>query len=374
MVDLRRIFKDYRDSGAFHALVPVQAALGGGVFVTKSGDLLMLLALGGSGHECLDPGQTEHVSRRFESVLQTLDERFRLYQYLLKRQAPDLPFQHHTQPIVEEATRNRMAYLGGKSESIYGFESYLAVVYEGWRPQIGWRTGVSGTGQSGAAISRRLSTDRTLSALERDLDTAREFLVNKVSGFVIQCRDFIDIRALDERQGFRFLRTLLNYTPHKNEGVRLKHASFVDYQACGSALECHREYLRLDDWYVQTLTLKEPPSRTFAQMLRGLLEIPSNYIIASEWKRESSERVRRLVRRKRRHFHNSKASFLNFLNDSKPAPQDMLIDDGAVALVADLGACLEEIEVHGRHFGEFSLTLVLYSRISPACDAPRPSF
>ena len=31
MVNLRRIFKDYRDSGAFHALVGVQAAIGDGV-------------------------------------------------------------------------------------------------------------------------------------------------------------------------------------------------------------------------------------------------------------------------------------------------------------------------------------------------------
>src|SRR5262249_2896643 len=41
-------------------------------------------------------------------------------------------------------------------------------------------------------------------------------------------------------------------------------------------------------------------------------------------------------------------------------PQDGLVDDSAVAHVADLGACLEELEVNGRHFGQFSMTIVLH--------------
>jgi len=102
-------------------------------------------------------------------------------------------------------------------------------------------------------------------------------------------------------------------------------------------------------------------------MLRGLAEIPSNCLITSEWKRESAPKMRQLIQSKRRHFHNSKASLLNYLNTgqegSGPGGQpDMLIDDSAVALVASLGVCLEEIEVHGRAFGEFSMTVVLYDK------------
>jgi type IV secretion/conjugal transfer VirB4 family ATPase len=70
-----------------------------------------------------------------------------------------------------------------------------------------------------------------------------------------------------------------------------------------------------------------------------------------------------LINSKRRHFHNSKTSLGSHLSTTpQAAPRDLLIDDGAVALVGNLGACLEEIEVHGRYFGEFSMTVVLYNK------------
>jgi len=61
LVNLRRLFKDYRESGALHQLISIQSSVGGGVFVTKSGDLMMFLSLRGSGRECIDPGETDHV-------------------------------------------------------------------------------------------------------------------------------------------------------------------------------------------------------------------------------------------------------------------------------------------------------------------------
>ena len=42
------------------------------------------------------------------------------------------------------------------------------------------------------------------------------------------------------------------------------------------------------------------------------------------------------------------------------APEDLLVDDGAAALVSDLGACLREIDLHGRFFGECSFSVVLW--------------
>src|SRR5262249_41614555 len=70
--------------------------------------------------------------------------------------------------------------------------------------------------------------------------------------------------------------------------------------------------------------------------------------------------IRRAIQAKRRHFHNAKASLLNYLQGAPPASEDMLIDEGAAAVVADLGACLRDMEMHGHYFGLFSLTLVLF--------------
>ncbi len=173
----------------------------------------------------------------------------------------------------------------------------------------------------------------------------------------------MNLAILDHTQGFHLLRRLLNYTRYKADSLRLRYASFVDFQACDSTLECYPDHLRLDDHYVAVLTLKDPPVKTSANLLRNVTEIPSNYILASEWQREDSHKMRQLIQRKRRHFHNSKSSLLNYLNSSRDSgPTDMLIDDAALGQVRDLGACLEELELHGRHFGQFSITIVLHDQ------------
>lgn len=316
----------------------------------------MVLALHGRDYECLDPSETDHIARRFESVTRIFDEHFRLYQYLLKNEDPALPAEHYLNPVVEQASADRLSYLSSKTGKLYSLETYLVVVYEGWRPARALRNRLARwITQPKAALSESLSTEKALHRLEQDLDRACEFLTNKVASFALQLGDLITVDILHSQRAFGFFRRLLNYSPFKTESVRLKYNSFVDYQLCGSSLECHRNFLRLDDYFVQVLTMKEPPVRTFAQMTRGLAEIPSNYVITSEWKRESTLKMRQLIRSKRRHFHNSKASLLNYLNTGKQGgTPDILIDDSAVALIASLGGCLEEIEVRSRAFGEFA--------------------
>jgi len=66
---LRRILKDYNDSGALHALVNIHAAVGKNLFLTKSGALVMLLGMRGIDPDCLDPGEKDRIARRFESAL-----------------------------------------------------------------------------------------------------------------------------------------------------------------------------------------------------------------------------------------------------------------------------------------------------------------
>ena len=363
MVDFRRVLQDYRYSGALQSLVSVQSALGNGIFLDKRGELLAILRFHGQDSDCLDASQLDSIHRRFESVLRCFDERFRIYQYLFKTQSPSLPAEHHSQPVLAEAIRNRIEYLTSRSQALYSFETYVAVVYEGWRPANTWKHQVGSFLSTGdGAVRDIFSTRQTLRRLADEIEVSRELFAHKVASFATQCRDFAALEVLDDQQAFRFFRRLLNYAPFKQDGVRLKYPSFVDFQACDSALECHRDFLRLDDDYVQALTLKIPPAQTFAQMLKALREIPSDCIVVTEWKPQSSLKMRKLIQQKRRHFHNSKASFLNYLHSERPAAHDVLVDDSAAASVDNLGACLEEIGLQGRSFGEFSLTLVLYAR------------
>jgi type IV secretion system protein TrbE len=366
MNSLRQLHRDYREAGAFHSLVGIDSVVAEGVFATKAGSLVSFLSGLGREFECLDLAQLDHYARRFESVLRGLDERFRIRQYFRKRKDPVLPAEVYPDPFLQEIASNRVAHL--RARKLSSFETYFAIETKIDRRGLNRHPDGSQCKQShsrralnwGSRALRSFQTGNTLDAENHIVQRAAEDLTAKIQSFVLQAADVIQLELLTTDRAFAFHRDLLNYAPQKAAGRRLKFNNFVDYQLCSSALECHRDALYLDDYRVQVLTLKEPPARTFAHMFRSLLDIPSEFVIAIEWQRQSANQVRRLIQSKRRHFHNSKASFANYLNSSAPGPKDMLIDDGAVAVVNRLGECLEEMEVHGLSFGEFSETLILF--------------
>ena len=179
---------------------------------------------------------------------------------------------------------------------------------------------------------------------------------------MVQLQDVVPLTLLDKKEAYLVLRRLLNFAPHKAEGPALGYDQFVDYQACDSALECHRDYLRLDDYYVKVLTLKEPPPYTSAHLFRGIEGPPGNFIIVTEWKREPDGAMRSIIASKRRHFFNLKASLSSYLSRQTPQPGEILINEGAAAMVRDLGEAQQELEVSGHHFGQLSTTIAIYGQ------------
>jgi type IV secretion system protein VirB4 len=358
MNQLKRIIKDYRHSGAFNSLVNVHAAIDDHAFVTKGGHVLSVLKLSGIDYEGRDPAEIDADCRRFESALRLLDD-CRIYQYCLRAKCAPIPFERYPDvPALDQAVQDRIELCNRKADALSDIDLFFVVVYEG--APFGTRT------QSWQrffshplrCFRESLSTEARMEASRDQLKEARGRLGHKLHGFMVQLEDSARPVLLSKQDAFHFFRRLLNFEPHKAAGP-LKYDAFVDYQACASTLECHRDHLRLDDQCVKVLTLKEPPGHTFANMLHALAEIPAEFVMVSEWKAQSNSVVRRLIQSKRRHFHNSKASALNYLNTSTDS-KDILIDDSAAAQVRSLGECLEELEVRGNGFGQYSLTLVLY--------------
>jgi type IV secretion/conjugal transfer VirB4 family ATPase len=361
LIKISRILKDYAETGALNALVNVHAAVDDHTFLTKAGGLVAFLRLSGADAECMEPLEMDQLARRFGSAVRLFDERFRIYQYLIKGEYGPIPASPLGDVEAARATRERIATL--ETHGLYRIEVRFAIVYEEWRSPVA-RLGrlQRWIHEPAAAFREMLSSLRTIDLLETDLIRARQELHNRLRNFIAQLNDFLHVEILDKRAAFHFLRGLLNYTPYKNEGVDLVYDSYVDFQACGSVLECHRDHLRLDDECVQMLTLKDPPSLTYAHLFKGLQELPGRFIAVTEWKRAGHRQVRRLIQSKRRHHHNSKASLLNYIGPSQGSSKDMLIDDSAAAMVSELGASLEEIEVKGAFLGEFSLSVILHDR------------
>lgn len=149
MTKLSRVFKDYQESGAMNALVNIHAAIDEHTFLTKSGSLVVILAVRGVDYECLDASQIDQIARRFESAVRIFDEKFRIYQYTIKRDGPAIPHRRYDNPVIQEAIASRIAYLNEKSQDLYSFEIYFAVVYEGGR-----------TARAFPKSSRRFSIDQ----------------------------------------------------------------------------------------------------------------------------------------------------------------------------------------------------------------------
>ncbi len=84
--------------------------------------------------------------------------------------------------------------------------------------------------------------------------------------------------------------------------------SHLDWQVCDSELEAHRGHLRIDDYYVRVLTLKELPSETRTLLLNGLLDIPANFHVVTEWHPVDNAKARKEIASRRRHYHNSKTA------------------------------------------------------------------
>jgi type IV secretion/conjugal transfer VirB4 family ATPase len=361
MTRVSRIAHDHQHAGAMSTLIPLYGFLDDAVFLTKGGEVGIVLALGGVDYECLDASQREAVTRRFEIALRVWDEHTRLYQYVLKRNCVELPFTPHPDPAVDALVRRRHGFLKNKQTELYAVEHYLVVLADAPTDAETWRTGLQRALRAPVGKIREwLSPSRTVRRLDADLDRRSLQLRDKVDAFVLQLKDTLRPRLLSKVDAFAFFRRLLNYSPAKADAVRYREDGFLDYDLCDSELECHRAHLRLDNTHVRVITLKEPPAQTFPNLFQALYEIPSNLLLVNEWQREGQAAVRREIHAKRRHFHNSKVSLVNYVTEPSPAPGELLVDDSAAALVRDLGACLTELTLQGRYFGQYTMTVVLY--------------
>jgi type IV secretion system protein TrbE len=378
MLRLRRIFTNYEETGALNAQVNLYGFIDDHIFLTKSGDLGVILEVHGVDYECLDGAALDGLTKRLESALKLFGDDYRVYQYLFKCNHPGIPHRFYGNPVVDAAIGNRIAYLESKSEKLFALSIYYVILFEGFRSARSMGSVLLRVPKHPVEALRELqawfSTQKQVVFLDRELVKAQSTLLQKVGSFLLQVADFLTVRLLDKHQAFRVLTQILNFAPHKLEHARLKHDTFLDYYVSASHLECHRGHLRVDDYFVKVLTLKEPSAQSFPLIFKRLLEVQANFYVVTEWKKEDSGKTRRAIRAKRRHFHNTKRSFFSQVNLGDAAPQDALLDDWKESQVRELGEGIKEIELHGNYFGEFSLTVVLYDLDLAAVDRAAAEF
>jgi len=369
---LSRIFKNYDETGSLNEQINLHGFIGPHAFLTKTGEVGVILEIHGVDYECLDSASIDAFTNRLESALKLFDENYRVYQYLFKRNNEAIPYRLYANPVVDAAIQNRIAYLNGKADTLFSLSMYFVILHQGFHATQKIGASVAKITKNPRAalaeLASHFSPEKKVVVLGRQVDSAQEALLQKARSFILQVSDFLPVRMLDKWEAFRVLKRTVNFHPAKLELAKLKYDIFLDYYLAESSLECHRGYLRVDDYYVKVLTLKEPSAQSFPLIFKRLLEVEANYYVVTEWKKEDSGKMRGIIQAKRRHFHNTKRSFASQVSLNDNPTQDVLLDDSKESQVRELGEGIKEIELHGNYFGRFSLTVVIYDLDRPKVD------
>lgn len=379
MLNLKRLLADHRESGAAASLVPLFGWLDDHVFLTKAGDVGAVLRVQGIDHECLEADAVDGLTARLQAAF-GLWQGGRVYQYLFRRQQREIPHGHYRDPVVRAAALERIEHFARRRRPLYTVDLYYVCLWHGPRHDPGILRAIGRALREGLAGGRRLaahlSDDAQILQQRESLDRTHQALLRRLQAFVVQVADFVRAEVLHKRQAYAVLGRLLNLDPLKQQAQseRLAQGSFpydlhADYHLCNSHIEAERDHLRIDDYYVRILTLKEPTTQTWPLIFRRLQELSADYHLVSEWRPLPNTLTRARLDRQRHFLNNSRVSWLSELHPSVATnPSEALVDYAKVEGVQELGRCMALLD-QGHHMGEYTLTAVAYARSRGEVDA-----
>ena len=376
MLRLDHVIKPWRESGALNSQINLYGFWNEHAFLTKSGDLGIVLRVRGVDYESLDQTAQDYAVKRLEAALKTFGLGFHIYQYLFKTNRPDIPFQDYEDPVIQAAVEQRKEFFREKLHRLYDTEIFFAIVIEGTRSQTGIAAALSRLPQDPKGglqeIRTQFSNDRLKVLLRDQIEGDVVKLEQRVHSFVRQLSDFVQIDLLSQKESFRFLRCLLNYDPWRIEGSP-QSTQFLDYQVVNSDIEAERDHLRVADHYVRVLTIKEAISETKPLLLKQLLEVQANFCVVTEWVPIDNAVARKEITKRKRHFNVSKSSFISSVHSDAATinQRDVLIDESKQADIENLGDCLRVLG-DGQTLGDFSLTIILYANDKKTLDRVLP--
>ncbi len=363
MLRLDKIVKPWKDAGSLNANLNLYGFWDETTFLTKSGDLGVVLKVRGVDFESLDQAGQELAVRRLEAALKSFGPGFHVYQYLFKTNRPKMPFARYGDQLIDAAINQRREFFEQKRDRLYDVEIFYAVVLEGARSKTGISAALGRFPSDPSGAVRELKAQFTggnmkvllRSQIERD----QVRLEQRVQAFRQQLSDFVEIDLLSQEDQFHFLRRLLNFDAWRVAG-KPQASQYLDYQVVNSDITAERDHLRIGDHYVRLLTMREAITETRPLVLDKLLKIEANFYAVTEWTPLATDAAKKEVIKRRRHANVSKAGFISSMKDeSKVNQRDLLIDEGKQADIEALGDCLRAL-ADGQVLGDMSLTIVLY--------------
>lgn len=349
MVNLKKFLKPYQEAGAFHSLFAPYCFVDDHVFLTKANQLGVVLSVEGIDYECLTEATLESYTKRVAAAWRSFDDRFRLYQYIVKQDHAAIEqADESADSNVRRTLRNRSEYLSSKAQGLFRIQIFYVLLLEPGAP-------------SGL---RAISNRKVLRIMAHQLDRTRDILVGHVESFQRTIGDLLGFSLLCKKDSFNFLRLLTNLDHEIAAAGRLKYDRHIDYFLPSLPLACTDEGIRIGEADLEILSLKEPPAVTFPNVLRQLLAVEANFILCSEFKPVLNEKAITTIRTAQNHFHWSQwvsdlPSIVSMVMN-RGNRENVIADKSALNDVEDLDTTLSRIKNDGEYLGEFSFTVLLY--------------
>src|SRR5947208_16013582 len=140
MLRMTHVIKPWKESGALNAHINLYGFWNQGIFLTKSGDLGLVLKVRGVDYESLDQKAQEYAVKRLEAAMKVFGPGFHVYQYLFKTSRPTIPFQPYGGPSVNAPVERREEILTQRLDRPSVCEIIDAFVVEGARSGTGMTT------------------------------------------------------------------------------------------------------------------------------------------------------------------------------------------------------------------------------------------
>src|SRR5499427_11139961 len=117
MLRLDHVIKSWKESGALNSQISLYGFWNEHTFITKSGDLGIVLRVRGVDYESLDQAAQEYAVKRLEAALKIFGPGFHVYQYLFKTNRPEIPFQSYEESVIQAAVDQRKQFFTEKLDS-----------------------------------------------------------------------------------------------------------------------------------------------------------------------------------------------------------------------------------------------------------------
>src|ERR1700757_920601 len=103
MLRLDRVIRPWKESGALNSQINLYGFWKVQAFLTKSGDLGIVLRVRGAVYQSLDQAAQEWCGKRLQAAIKAFGVGFQICQFLFKTNRAAIPFHEYEDPVIQAA-------------------------------------------------------------------------------------------------------------------------------------------------------------------------------------------------------------------------------------------------------------------------------